>query len=249
MTSEKKSGIYIATNQSFKQELIKIGYSDDIDKRIIELSNTSVPYPYRLYAWYESTKLADKKIQELIDLLDEDARCNPKREFYKIEKETVYRILELISQVNGCEGKLHLVEDENNFSEDEREAVDETQYKKDVYLSNKNEDVIKIYNEFLSEITNVVPELYVEATPQYIALRFKDGDKKRNVCELHLMKEELQIITKEPKLDELKIGENVPETHKWTLNYRIYIGKNDQNLSEKIRKAVEIVVETYNKVK
>lgn len=47
---ETKSGyIYVLTNESFHREnWIKIGYAEDVEKRVKELSGTAVPLPYEV---------------------------------------------------------------------------------------------------------------------------------------------------------------------------------------------------------
>ena len=61
---EKSTGvIYILTNPSFP-EYVKIGYADDIDKRLQQLNRSEcIPFAFRVYATYEvSSRLSDLKI-------------------------------------------------------------------------------------------------------------------------------------------------------------------------------------------
>ena len=52
--------IYVLTNESFHREnWIKIGYAEDVDRRVKELSNTSVPLPYEVYCTYEIPRIKD----------------------------------------------------------------------------------------------------------------------------------------------------------------------------------------------
>ena len=45
--------IYILTNPSFP-EYVKIGYADDVDRRLKELNRSEcTPFAFRLYAYYE----------------------------------------------------------------------------------------------------------------------------------------------------------------------------------------------------
>ena len=47
---EKAGVIYILTNPSFP-EYVKIGYSDDVNKRLAQLNRTEcTPFAFRLYA-------------------------------------------------------------------------------------------------------------------------------------------------------------------------------------------------------
>lgn len=49
-----KSGvIYILTNQSFP-EYVKIGYADDVDRRLEQLNRSEcIPFAFRLYSYYK----------------------------------------------------------------------------------------------------------------------------------------------------------------------------------------------------
>ena len=50
---ENKGVIYILTNPSFP-EYVKIGYADDIDKRLKQLNRSEcTPFAFRVYATYE----------------------------------------------------------------------------------------------------------------------------------------------------------------------------------------------------
>lgn len=59
---EKCGVIYILTNPSFP-EYVKIGYADDVKRRLKELNRSEcVPFAFRLFAYYEvPNRLSDKK--------------------------------------------------------------------------------------------------------------------------------------------------------------------------------------------
>ena len=60
MEKKEKGYIYILTNESFnRSNWVKIGYSEDVEKRVNELSNTSVPKPF---VFPRVLKLPDRKI-------------------------------------------------------------------------------------------------------------------------------------------------------------------------------------------
>lgn len=109
--------IYILTNPSFP-EYVKIGYADDIEKRLRNLNRSEcVPFAFRLYAYYEvSTRLSDLKIHEMIDKLNPNLRSIEEfegkkriREFYAMDAEEAYSILESIATINGLKDNLHRV--------------------------------------------------------------------------------------------------------------------------------------------
>ena len=50
---ENKGVIYILTNPSFP-DYVKIGYADDIDKRLKQLNRSEcIPFAFQVYATYE----------------------------------------------------------------------------------------------------------------------------------------------------------------------------------------------------
>lgn len=67
---DKTGVIYILTNPSFP-EYVKIGYADDIDKRLQQLNRSEcIPFAFRVYATYEvNSRLSDLKIHSIIDKL------------------------------------------------------------------------------------------------------------------------------------------------------------------------------------
>ena len=69
------------------------------------------------------------------------------------------------------------------------------------------------------------------------------NEKGKNVCEFHLYKSRLLIITREPLNNELKIGDKVPDNYLWALNYKINVlSKSD------VSKAVQALVDVYNQI-
>ena len=104
---ENKGVIYILTNPSFP-EYVKIGYADDIDKRLKQLNRSEcTPCAFRVYATYEvNSRLSDLKIHSIIDKLNPNLRSIENndgkkrvREFYAMTPEDAYSILEAIAAV------------------------------------------------------------------------------------------------------------------------------------------------------
>ena len=107
--AEKKGVIYILTNPSFP-EYVKIGYADDIDRRLSELNRTEcTPFAFRVYATYDvKARLTDIKIHEMIDRLNPSLRSidnvNGKkrvREFYAMSAEDAYLMFEAMAEIHG----------------------------------------------------------------------------------------------------------------------------------------------------
>ena len=127
---DKKGVIYILTNPSFP-EYVKIGYTDDINKRLKELNRSEcIPFAFRLYAYYEvPRRLTDMKLHELIDMINPDLRAIEEfdgkrrtREFYNMTSEKAYKILQAIAQINGLEDNLHKVKPSEKDLEEEETA-------------------------------------------------------------------------------------------------------------------------------
>ena len=109
-----KGVIYILTNPAFP-EYVKIGYADNLERRLSELNRSEVlPFAFRVYAVYEvSERLTDKKLHDLIDTLNPDLRSvenfdgkERKREFYSMSKEDAYMLLDCIAEISGTRANL-----------------------------------------------------------------------------------------------------------------------------------------------
>ena len=122
--------IYILINPSFK-EYVKIGYADDVQKRLKQLNRSEcIPFAFRVYATYEvDSRLSDMKIHSIIDRLNPNLRSietfegkERKREFYAMSPEDAYSILEAIAEINGRQDKLKKIEPTQIEQNDENEA-------------------------------------------------------------------------------------------------------------------------------
>lgn len=127
---EKQGVIYMLTNPSFP-DYVKIGYADDVQKRLKELNRSEcIPFAFRLYAYYEvPRRLTDMKLHQMIDRLNPNLRSieefdgkTRKREFYNMSAADAYSILETIAQITGSEDSLVLKEPSAKQIKDEEEA-------------------------------------------------------------------------------------------------------------------------------
>lgn len=126
----KKGVIYILTNPSFP-EYVKIGYAQDINKRVKSLNASSaVPFGFRVYAVYDVYhKLEDKKIHNIIDSINPELRSvdningkERKREFFQMTKEQAYALFESIAEMSGTKDRLHLIKPTEDEMKEEQEA-------------------------------------------------------------------------------------------------------------------------------
>lgn len=114
----KQGVIYILTNPSFP-EYVKIGYADDVEKRLQQLNRSEcTPFAFRIYATYEvDARLDDLKLHKMIDQINPNLRSIDNvdgkkrvREFYAMTPETAYAIFETIAELGGRRDRLHLYE-------------------------------------------------------------------------------------------------------------------------------------------
>lgn len=106
-----KGFIYIMTNPCLKN-MVKIGYAIDVESRRKQLSTTALPYEYEVYATYETSgNLEDKKLHKLIDNLNPDLRVSKNREFFMMNPDEAYELLETIALISGTQEKLSLAVD------------------------------------------------------------------------------------------------------------------------------------------
>ena len=93
---EKEKGyVYILTNDSFREDWVKIGRScRPVDVRSKELDNTAVPLPFKVYATIQTTKYTnvERIVHKQIDRLT-DLRIRQNREFFNVEPTQALDIL------------------------------------------------------------------------------------------------------------------------------------------------------------
>lgn len=100
MKNNEKGYVYILTNQSFREDWIKIGKSTrPVDIRSKELDNTAVPLPFDIFATMETAKYneVEKLVYKTIDRLS-DLRIRQNREFFNIEPNVALDIFRDIAQ-------------------------------------------------------------------------------------------------------------------------------------------------------
>ena len=110
--------IYIFVNADFPN-LVKIGYSNDVETRLKQLSqSTGVPSPYHCYAVYSVKKsLKDLNLHKLIDTLNPALKHTQNKEFFEMTKEQAYNILAAIAEINGDMDRLVLNPFKDSFFE------------------------------------------------------------------------------------------------------------------------------------
>lgn len=127
---EKQGVIYILTNPSFP-EYVKIGYADDINRRLAELNRTEcTPFAFRVYATYAvQTRLTDLKIHEMIDRINPALRSidtvagkKRVREFYAMSAEDAYLMFQAMAEIHGTTDLLVKIKPDKKQENDEETA-------------------------------------------------------------------------------------------------------------------------------
>lgn len=94
---------------------MKIGYANDVNKRLKELNRSEcIPFAFKLYAYYKVLRrLTDMKLHRMIDKLNPNLRRIEEfdgktrtREFYNMSPANAYSILKTIAQISGSEENL-----------------------------------------------------------------------------------------------------------------------------------------------
>lgn len=128
--SNESGYVYILKNPSFP-DYVKIGYADDVEKRVEILNRSSAtPYAFRIYAKYKvNNRLEDKDFHNIIDILNPELRAidnvdgkERKREFFEMSPEKAYELFRCIARINGHEKNLTLIEPTEEEIKDEEQA-------------------------------------------------------------------------------------------------------------------------------
>lgn len=180
-TKEKTGYIYVLTNESFHMDnWIKIGYAEDVDKRVRELSGTAVPLPYEVYCTYEIPRIKgvkdpDKLVHDLIQSLNPNLRISQNREFFELYPWDAYNMLFAIAQMHERTDKLIRNTDNKSGEND----INDTEYSVVALFPDYNNGS-SLYNKMKNIILSVDKTL--EESPRQNYVTFKLG--KGNVISL-----------------------------------------------------------------
>ena len=171
---EKSGYIYVLTNESFHRDnWVKIGYAEDVAKRVKELSGTAVPLPYEVYCTYEIPRIKgvkdpDKLIHDLIQALNPNLRISQNREFFELYPWDAYNMLFAIAQMHDRTDKIKR-NDANPTGQDIQSDAD---YTTDA-LFPPSSDVRKLFDKVKRLILSVDASL--EEAPRQLYVTFKKG--------------------------------------------------------------------------
>ena len=92
--------VYILVNQSMP-DLIKVGITDDLERRMKELDKTGVPLPFECFYAVEINESLAPKIEKKIHEGFDDKRVRQNREFFSATPEQAKSILEIAEIMGG----------------------------------------------------------------------------------------------------------------------------------------------------
>lgn len=215
--------IYVLTNPSFP-EYVKIGYADDLEKRLAQLNQSEcLPFAFRAYCIYEVNKrLKDKEVHNLIDKLNPDLRAvetfdgKPRtREFYNMSAEDAYEILLSVAEISDTVSNLKKISPEGHEVIDEKIAddiQDSVNYTEEDHLIHSSSSTQTLYKSLKDRILKL-GNITVEPKKLYIAFKFKT-----NMCDIELQRNKLKItinLAKGELDDPLELAKDVSKTGHW----------------------------------
>ena len=224
--------IYILTNPSFP-EYVKIGYADDLNKRLKELNRSEcIPYAFRVYAVYEvSERLKDISIHNMIDNINPTLRAietfdgkKRKKEFYAMTADDAYAILETIATISGTTDRLHKLTPEGHEIIDEAiasEIENSVVYTEESFLVKAKPEIKEMYGKLRGALT-ALNGVTVEPKKLYIAFK-----APKNFTDVEVQKHALKLfinLKKGELNDPDEITDDVSNTGHWgNGDYRVYL--------------------------
>lgn len=170
--------IYVLTNESFHRDnWIKIGYAEDVEKRVKELSNTSVPLPYEVYCTYEIPRIKgvkdpDKILHDIITKLNPSLRISPNREFFEMMPWEAYDMLYAIAQMHGRENNVRL----NDSNQEAREIEEkDVEYSVDALFPTGSEQR-NLYDKIKTVLLSLDGSLVESPRKNYVTFKKKKSN-------------------------------------------------------------------------
>lgn len=124
MANKEPGYVYILTNPSFREDWVKIGKAQDVERRLKSLNTTALPLPFKVYATIKTCKYEEleKIIHKQIDRLT-DLRINQSREFFNVhpaqaldiflDQATALEDAEVVKYENGKPRQMYPVQEKS----------------------------------------------------------------------------------------------------------------------------------------
>ncbi len=218
--------IYVLTNPSFP-DYVKIGYADNLEKRLRQLNKSEcLPFAFRAYCIYEvDGRLKDKDVHNLIDKLNPGLRAvetfdgKPRiREFYNISPEDAYEILYNIAAISGTTNKLRKLSPEGHEILDEKIASENNKtknYSEKLLFENSLDSTIYLYKVLKEKILEI-GQISCKPLKHYISYKVLGTNK--NICTVSIGKTNLHItinIKKGNLIDNKSLCKDVSTASGW----------------------------------
>ena len=141
--------VYILTNPSFKEDIVKIGItSGTVEKRMKELHTTGVPLPFEEYASYQTSKFKEVEtfMHRSLSLIANN-RVNDSREFFSIKPEVA---LGYLKEIRDLLGEGEIISHNKTAEADLVKVIKRQAYQdKEEWLKDNNrENLRNLINEF-----------------------------------------------------------------------------------------------------
>ena len=247
-----KGVIYVLTNPSFP-EYVKIGYADNLDRRLKIFNNSScLPFAFRVHCVYEvEDRLTDKKLHQMIDNLNPDLRAietfdgKPRvREFYNMSAEEAYNLLSCIASISGTSDKLKKIEPIGNALQDEKlaKSLQESvgiNYTEDNHIQHGNKQIVELYAKLKEQILSL-GGITLEPKKLYIAFK-----KNTNVCDVEIQRHKLKITINLPKgqlFDPEQMARDVSNSGHWGNGDYIVDFRDEESLNY----VMGLIIQSYN---
>ena len=206
-----------------------------INNKIIEFGKDNISTEdARIGTFFvKESELEDKAIfsEKVLMYLWNDAFKYNREKIFKTEYSTLEKLIKGFKE-NGFDVFVNGLIFETTTVSDAVSAI--TTGNLEQYLSSKKPELVTLYNQLVkvldANVTGI--EKYVTKSNSYIALKANS----RVLAEVDIQKNAIRINTKTPNKAELQIGNQVPDTHGWTLNYTISFA--DSSMVEAVANAI-----------
>ena len=239
---EKSGFIYVLTNESFHRDnWVKIGYAEDVAKRVKELSGTAVPLPYEVYCTYEIPRIIgakdpDKLIHDLIQALNPNLRISQNREFFELYPWDAYNMLFAIAQMHNRTDKLSKNE-ANSITQD---ILVDSEYSTDA-LFPQNTGVRILFEKIKKVALSIDSSL--EEAPRKLYVTFKKG--KNNTVSLWPRDGWIEVVLN-AKLGQIKDDSGIMydiSNRKWTSEqyaFKLFDDTDDETVRKLLEQTIKL---------
>ncbi len=177
MTQEKSGYVYIMTNPSFKENIIKVGMTVDIEQRKNDLSAaTGVPTAFEVYATMKTTqyKAVEKALHNILEKVVHN-RVNKNREFFELPPEEAFFLMKQLEPfVEDAEITLATEQKDNTFTPD-KNVHQKYERAENMTLESYEhyKDCKEMYDVLKQEMLKLADDVSIVYNKLYVAFKHK----------------------------------------------------------------------------